>query len=609
MSFALLGVMAMQYYFIKESYHLKTQLFDQSVNDALVKVTGKYEKNEAIIYLKAKADEEKKIEEKQNIDLKNKFDSQKAIKKTKKTEKQNPRLAFVKRMLANQAKSDSLFKMRDSIIRANYPDALVFNQAAPANDLTEQVSFNFQMDIEQVVDEYGFRQNVLKRIVSEKPVYLGNVVSNVGLAVDSVRQYIIMDPYKGPVLKLLKKPSFISKLSQKDILEERKQRQKKLNNVKLFFDSVETINNKTALLQDIASEFQQVNIPLKKRIQPQIIDSLLRTELLNNGINLPYSYKIISNRSDSMIFIKASQTEDAFLPNNTYKTILFPKDMVRESGFLTVSFPAKNSLILNNMNTLLGSSAALLFILIGSFAYTILSILRQKKISEMKTDFINNMTHEFKTPVATIMIASEALKDPEINDDQSRIKRLAGIIYDENVRLGNHIERVLSIAKTQKEEFKLEKKPLEMNDLINAVADSMELQLQKKNVDLTLDLAATKATIYADELHISNIIFNLMDNAIKYSYEEPKIHINTLNKGKSLIIKISDKGIGMSKDQQRKIFEQFYRIPTGNLHDVKGFGLGLSYVNTMIKKMKGKIAVKSEKEKGSEFEITFPLIN
>jgi len=223
----------------------------------------------------------------------------------------------------------------------------------------------------------------------------------------------------------------------------------------------------------------------------------------------------------------------------------------------------------------------------------------------MKTDFINNMTHEFKTPVSTIMIASEALKDNEIAGDKSRVARLANIIYEENERLGSHIERVLNIARIEKNDFKLDRKPIDVNEMIAVVVDSMELKLQKHNAVIHLQLDADNSVISADELHFSNVIYNLVDNAIKYSVNDPDITITTLNKNGQVVIKVADKGVGMSRDQQTKIFEQFYRIPTGNLHDVKGFGLGLSYVNTVVKRLNGIISVRSEKEKGSEFELKF----
>ena len=225
----------------------------------------------------------------------------------------------------------------------------------------------------------------------------------------------------------------------------------------------------------------------------------------------------------------------------------------------------------------------------------------------MKTDFINNMTHEFKTPVATIMIASESLKDPEITDDKSRVKRLANVIYDENLRLGDHIERVLNIARLDKGNLELEKESIDVNDLLEGVVGSMELQLEKKNDEIKLRLDADHALIQGDELHLSNVIFNLLDNAIKYSREQSKIEIHTRNKNNLVYITISDNGVGISKEQLTKVFDQFYRVPTGNIHDVKGFGLGLSYVQDIVKRMNGTIKVKSELNKGTEFEIILPL--
>src|SRR6202007_1696517 len=204
------------------------------------------------------------------------------------------------------------------------------------------------------------------------------------------------------------------------------------------------------------------------------------------------------------------------------------KDVIDDPGLIRVAFPQKNSLILGSMGATMATTGGLLLVLIVCFGYTIFSILKQKKVAEMKTDFINNMTHEFKTPVSTIMIASEALKDNEIAQDRSRVARLANIIYEENERLGSHIERVLNIARIEKNDFKLEKTPLDVNEMIAKVVDSMALKLQKYNAKTPLHLDAENAVISADELHFSNVIYNLVDNAIKYSVGEPDITISTI---------------------------------------------------------------------------------
>lgn len=292
---------------------------------------------------------------------------------------------------------------------------------------------------------------------------------------------------------------------------------------------------------------------------------------------------------------------------NRYTTSLFQGDLGNTPGQLSIYFPNKGGIIADNMGYLFLPILALLIVLIGCFAYTLTIIFRQKKMSEMKTDFINNMTHEFKTPVATIMIASESLKDSEIAADKSRVNRLANIIYDENIRLGNHIERVLNIAKLEKENIKINQEKVEINALVKNVLDSMHLQLQKAEVTLYEDLQATDDIVIGDELHLSNVLFNLVDNAIKYRGNNPVIRVSTHNNKDGLTITVNDNGIGMTKDQSERIFDQFYRIPTGNIHNVKGFGLGLSYVYDIIKTLNGKINVKSEKYKGTQFDIWLPL--
>lgn len=607
MSFALVGVMAMQFYFIRESYELKTQLFDQSVNEALKNVSAKVEKKEALTFLAQKAD----LAHKKNQEIaiqRQAIREQRRNKKptlTKEEKIENSTIAFVQQMKANQAKSDSVFRMRDSLIRSRYPYKLVYN--GPVLPENPPLSFNLRIDVDEIIDEYGNIQTIQRQSLVEAPSnrQTQQLIKRGTAVIDTVRRYVVQDPVLGTVLRTIPKPNFLTGISEKELrLASQKKQAKKVSS---YLDSVERVKDRSSLFEDIATELQQVNVPLKQRVSAQNIDSLLEAELLNRGINLNYSYRIGSALADSIIYSTASNQDNQFLPKNTYKTTLFSKDMLRDGGYLMVNFPEKNSVILSNMGSILFSSVGLLLVLAASFIYTISSILKQKKISEMKTDFINNMTHEFKTPVATIMIASEALKDPEINDNIARVNKLAGIIYDENIRLGNHIERVLNIAKIDKEDIKLDRFPQQVNDLISAVVDSMELQLQKKNTEVSLNLNAENSTVIGDELHLSNVIYNLVDNANKYSDDAAKINITTLNENRNLIIRVKDNGVGMSKEQLKKIFDQFYRIPTGNLHDVKGFGLGLSYVNTIVKKMKGTVSVKSEKDKGSEFEIKFPL--
>jgi two-component system phosphate regulon sensor histidine kinase PhoR len=594
MSVALLGVMAMQLYFLKQSYTLKSQLFDQSVNESLNKVAAKVEKYEVYDILKKRnhhtnfkrKDASQRVP---SVDVENSvkdepLDLERLIKQK--------RAALLAR---EQKRADSLFNIRDSIFRSRH-EIIAFKEMSAYEP--EPELYDVKIDVAEYDDGFGgiHRQEITS--FSPKSKIFSPERK------DSIIRYIYYDPARGEQVRTLQKLK-VKKLSRSALLELQQVKVSQQKQVAKIQDSIRS-EKKKAVFEDLETELNEVNVPLKKRINPLYLDSMLRAEFQNAGINSYYAYQVASARKfGALIFRNASMAVD-FEPENTYRTVLFPNDMIRDAGMLMVTFPNKNSVILSNMGFMMGSSAALLLIVLFCFGFTIHLIIRQKKISEMKTDFINNMTHEFKTPVATIMIASEALKDPEITEDKSRITRLAGIIYDENVRLGNHIERVLNIAKIDKGDLKLDFKPVDMNELISAVCDSMQLQFQKKEAIVNLYLDAAKATVNGDELHLSNVIYNLVDNALKYSKDIPVISITTLTSGRNLIIRVADKGIGINKDHLSRIFDQFYRIPTGNLHDVKGFGLGLSYVNNIIRRHDGIIKAKSEKEHGSEFEITIP---
>ena len=602
MTLALLGVMGMQYYFLRQSFQLKSQLFDQNVNEALGNVVAKLEKLDANNFLTNKAEIRHRVQESTERRL---VSAPKPRVKPRPVKKKEPVETYASMLKTEQRKADSIFFLRDSLYRLRNPNIIAFSDAITAAEL-KNMEYKLQVDIIQFEDALGQIHERTQQTLSKalRSPAVNEMVNASSFRRDSVRQYIIIDPQTGkPSVYTLARPKLTNISRPTPPPQPKEPERVKVKKVKEYFDAEKENRD---LFEDLATEYQQVYMPLNKRVHPLILDSMLRNELQNQSINSYFEYKVTSARRDSLIFTRAS-TNSPFLPFNTYQTALFPKDMIRDTGLLTITFPEKNNIILANLTAMMGLSGGLLLILLFCFGYTIHSILQQKKLSEMKTDFINNMTHEFKTPVATIMIASEALKDPELSEDKTRVDRLANIIYDENVRLGNHIERVLNIAKIDKGDLKLEHKEVEMNDLLAAIIDSMALQLEKRNATVDLQLNATNAMVMGDELHLSNVIFNLIDNANKYSKGDPEIKITTQNVGKNLVIKVADKGIGMNRDQQAKIFSQFYRIPTGNLHDVKGFGLGLSYVNDIVKRLKGTIKVRSEKDRGSEFEITLPI--
>ena len=607
MAFALLGVMGMQYYFLRQSYSLQSSLFDHSVNEALNNVVSKIASQDANHFLI----------EKSNTQLKLTRDSTTGYHKTI-TVKQfrisnnSTHYSSVTKQIDNKHLNHNqrIAKLRDSVQHLMMENAL--------DDIRGRL--NLQVKVEEYTDEFGnVRQNFTPQITAstiEPGIYAKKNVK-INKFIDTTH-IVYIDPQFGRQVISVPRlnPLWVQEQERRKMEQERHKKALQVRQVQkmLRLEIADTPNSirtampaKTGMIASLEREYQRVDVPLSQRIDQYVLDTLLRVELHNQGIDLPFSYDVATSNNDSLIFSKALDTKGdkpVFVAANTYQHSIF-NNAVNDPGKIKVAFPQKNSVILNHMAATMGTTAGLLFVLIFCFGYTIYSILKQKKISEMKTDFINNMTHEFKTPVSTIMIASEALKDEEIAVDKNRVAKLANIIYEENVRLGSHIERVLNIARIEKDDFRLDIRVIDINETITTVLDSMLLKLQKHNAKIDLQLSEQELIIKADELHFSNVLYNLIDNAIKYSNDEPHITITTLSKNGQAVIKVADKGIGMNADQQAKIFEQFYRIPTGNLHDVKGFGLGLSYVNTIVKRLNGTISVRSEKEKGSEFELKF----
>jgi len=586
MSFALLGVVATQLYFLVQSYNLQSTLFDRSVNEALSNVVEKLKRQDANNFLMNKASHlagtYKPVAESQSIEITDKGNDVHFSSSNKDS---------IQKQLHRQHK---LALLRDSLKH------LLMSQRL------DELESNIRINVETGIDENGVAYGRFTPVITTPDPKTANKHQKIEKYL--IRRIIYIDPQFGEQLitKTRINPLWVAEQQRKQ-KEEQVKRFKKL----LAADSLQDLQakNHQNVIQNVVDEYQRQNEPLRKRIDnPLFVDTLLRTELQNQGIPLPFSYEITMAKNDSVIFSTALDKTGArpvFNASNSYNTQIFKEEVINDPGMIRLSFPQKNSLILGHMAATMGVTGGLLLVLVFCFGFTLFAIIRQKKISEMKTDFINNMTHEFKTPVSTIMIAAEALKDSEVAIDRTRIGRLANIIYEENERLGSHIERVLNIAKIDKNDFKLEKKPIDVNEMISVVVDSMALKLQKCGAEVVLELDAEVAVINADELHFSNVLYNLIDNAIKYSTDKPHITISSSNKNGQVVIKVADKGIGMSRDQQAKIFEQFYRIPTGNVHNVKGFGLGLSYVNTIVKRLNGTINVRSEKDKGSEFELKF----
>ena len=356
--------------------------------------------------------------------------------------------------------------------------------------------------------------------------------------------------------------------------------------------------------------------PITRRIDLKYLDGAIKQELANRGIDIHYNYGVFSRNENSFVITnghyvvsdnnpKVVQAGWKNLVNSHYKVHLFPNDMT-SPGFLMIHFPSKVSLVWGSVWKTLLASIIFTGIILFCFAYTIQVIFFQKKVSEMKTDFINNMTHEFKTPIATISLAADSITSPMVMGNNDKIERFAGIIKQENKRMNSQVEKVLQMAQIDKKDFQLKLTDVNLHEVITQAVSHANLQVEGKGGSVTTDLKAERPIVEGDVTHLTNIIHNLLDNANKYSPQAPEISVHTRNVSNGVEVVVKDNGIGMNKDALKHIFDKFYRVHTGNLHDVKGFGLGLSYVKALMTAHKGQIDVKSELGKGSSFILVFP---
>ena len=346
--------------------------------------------------------------------------------------------------------------------------------------------------------------------------------------------------------------------------------------------------------------------PIAERINFKKLDTYISSGLIDNGVDLQYHYKVID--SDGREVYRCSDYSDEG-SENSYSQPLFLNDPPARMSVMKVHFPGRRDYIFSSVSFMI---PALIFtvVLLITFIFTIYIIFRQKKLTEMKNDFINNMTHEFKTPISTISLAAQMLNDPAVGKSPVMFQHISGVINDETKRLRFQVEKVLQMSMFDRQKATLKMKKLDANELITGVVNTFALKVERYNGKIETELDAEQSMILADEMHITNVIFNLMDNAVKYKRADTDLvlTVKTWNEAGKLMISIQDNGIGIKKENLKKIFEKFYRVHTGNLHDVKGFGLGLAYVKKIISDHKGTIRAESELNVGTKFIIALPLL-
>ncbi len=546
MSFALLGLIGFQAYWLRFMVETKRENFAKDVRNSLEQVVRKLEKQEILVL----AERQKKFES-----------------VATKTAKPKPTPAYIP----------------DPVIQEEHPVLI-----QPRQDVIF-VRKSFMLpngQLAEVTEEYT---------VDEDP--------------EELRQRMQVEKEMNRMLKreqqkVLKKMRRRSNRVIQNLGDRQAQIQAKLVQEKSERQDLEKVLQKTQLAKEVFSDFLFKERPILQRIQPGYLDSLIRKELEDKGVNLTYSFGIQSSPK-TWSYISSPEIKQQ---KAVFEAALFPNDIHPSKNVLKIYFPDSGTFIWQTMGLSLAGSGLLLLVMIGCFYFAVLTILRQKKLALVKNDFINNMTHEFKTPITSISLATQLLQEELKPGKNESMLRYLGIIKEENTRLGQQVERVLQTAQMEREEITLKRKSVDVAALIQHVAEINGPLLDSVNGVLSLQLADLPPQISLDEVHISNVLNNLVDNAVKYSPANPKVEIKAREQDQGIVIEVKDQGMGMPKEALSNIFDAFYRVPTGNVHNVKGFGLGLSYVKKIVEAHGGKVNVKSKLGEGSTFEIYLPYV-
>lgn len=345
--------------------------------------------------------------------------------------------------------------------------------------------------------------------------------------------------------------------------------------------------------------------PIEERISQGRLDSVVRGALTESGIGIPFAYGIQTLPSDSLHMMNPGGYA-AGLQASEFRVPLFPGDLFGQRTDLVLYFPTRDLFLIRQIGPSLVAAVVFLLIIAGCFAYTIRTIIRQKTFATRLTEFINNMTHEFKTPISTVALAAEAIQRPDVIGQQEKVTRFNRIILDENIRMRGQVEKILQMAVLEEGDYELNRTFVDLHDIIRNAVDNSVLQVEARGGSVTSALQALPSRVYGDPVHLANIVHNILDNAIKYSPDAPVIDVSTAMEGGRLRVRIRDRGIGIAPAEQRRVFDKYYRVPTGNLHNVRGFGLGLSYVKLMVEAHGGTIMLGGGPGEGTTVDIHLP---
>lgn len=367
------------------------------------------------------------------------------------------------------------------------------------------------------------------------------------------------------------------------------------------------VTTKKRLVQNVVAEMMEVNTqqPIEKRLSVKTIDSVLTQEFASKGINSEFQFGILKVRQDSLTMLK-NGTDVAELNKSTYQTLLFPGEVFTGINELRVYFPNKSSLILSSLVGMLALSIGFIALIVGVFLKTVQMFIRQKKITDVKNDLINNITHEFKTPISTISLACEALNEPALSAEKQSVARYSKIIREENERLQLMVDTLLNTASMERDEIKIERKEIDLEEIVAKVISKFDETIRQREGSVVVEAQSPNNKTLGDKFHLTNAISNLVDNALKFNEQKPEVKLVLSLESDNVILTISDNGIGIPKDSLDKIFETFFRVQSGNVQNVRGNGIGLSYAKKIIELHGGTISVESQINKGATFKLSLP---
>ena len=600
MAVGLLGLVGLQLFWISSALRLQREQFAYKVTDALQEVVRTLERQE-IVYLTRQRVQAREQQNKLMAIARKEKPTRTPTTKTDPPPNPN---ALAQRQSTPAGRATSPIEANPSRLSNSSTGAMVVQ-----SDVLHQTVRPLSAEQMMVVEEFFRQQNELAAVGDWQMQLLQQ--QQFDRWVEHVMTHDLAEVSKAG--KLAKRPK-VTRQANRNGRPARQQRPPAVSRPDSLSQSAVAAaraGESSDMVKDVLKGLLLSDRPIEDRVNRLALDTLLRQALVERGITIPFGYGVRTRQQPQFLFTSLN-TDARQFGQNSYKAALFPNNLMETGNYVYVQFPTQQQFILQQLGFTFAASVVLILIILACFYIAISTIVKQKKLADIKNDFINNMTHEFKTPISTISLAVEMAEGVETNQpgiqpsDRERLSRYMGIIRDETRRLGSHVEKVLQIALLDRGAIDLKITSVNVHDVIEKVFNNIGLQIEQRGGELDLAFDADREIVDADELHLTNILTNLVDNAIKYSPNAPHITIQTRSLPDAISITVADEGLGMTKDQLTRIFEKFYRVPTGNRHDVKGFGLGLSYVKKMVEQHHGQIHVTSQPGRGSSFEIIIP---